>query len=481
MFTKEINSLTLMNDVADRLFDNIAASNYGFDKTFEATLRAVLHGRLPAGESVSMSIIPVSHDVNAISFMPHDMVMKGIADSIAQNGIGYSYAIYVVYPKDKHAGTQLLDIARANAGAGKRYFDAYVAQEDLRVYYARKFGSQFYTNNCSTIIFLDRLDTRIFHAVQTMIPRYLPRLFEGSPLSGDEIELLKSLCSNTPGEYERLIEQFSEKLDMRREIIITRLKGFEMAYERERVQQVTEVIETHQQEYQTLLHDLRRTVNTIQEQQIILAGLQCRIDGGGDSELMDYFICNKNLSLIRVNGTELEFVVHGYADIYDEDAFDTYAGNLDSCLYSDINGSLSKVGMQGLYRAIFRNGAYRLRMCAAYRVDMRNSIKPVMDYVFPAESQTYLPNPHIQNFGCIGGYAIRFAEYMNNRDYLGAIDQAAVSARNLNFHDSPVMKKLATALFRTNIKCVEDAAGNLMTPREAIKKLEEEVGEWQSR
>jgi len=63
---------------------------------------------------------------------------------------------------------------------------------------------------------------------------------------------------------------------------------------------------------------------------------------------------------------------------------------------------------------------------------------------------------------------------MYNRDYVGAIDQAAVSARNLNFHDSAVMETLAHTLSHTTTKCVEDADGTFMTPREAIKRLEEE-------
>jgi hypothetical protein len=62
---------------------------------------------------------------------------------------------------------------------------------------------------------------------------------------------------------------------------------------------------------------------------------------------------------------------------------------------------------------------------------------------------------------------------MGNRDYVGAIDQAAVSARNLNFHDSGVMRHFAQTLSRTAIQCIEDTDGNLMTPREAIKKLED--------
>ena len=113
-----------------------------------------------------------------------------------------------------------------------------------------------------------------------------------------------------------------------------------------------------------------------------------------------------------------------------------------------------------------------LRICAAYTADMRTGLNALKNCSFPAESKTYLPNPHIQQFGCIGTYAGRFQEYMQRKDYVGAIDQAAVSARNLNFYDSPVIGALAKDLSNTAIKCMEKPDGSLLTPKEAIIELE---------
>jgi len=465
MFAKEINQITLTNDIADRLFDNITTSDYGCDRTFTATLRALLCKRLPANESLLLAHVPLGG---------HAITADMITERIRQVGRGHSYSIYIVYPLDKRDGSRLLDNVRSSIGEGRRYLGAYAPQEDLRVFYIRKLDGLFYTDGNSTIIFLDNLDTRQLHALQMMIPKYLPKLFANNPLSEEETELLKCFGGKSHYEYERMIEQFAQRLDMRGEMIRSRLKGFETVFEQERLREVTKVIEAYQREYQSYLNSIRSTLNAIQEQQILLAGLESRInsEADGESELMEYFMCNKQLSIMRVRGTELEFVVHGYADIFDEDAFDTYVSKHTSYLYTQIGDNVTIEQMELLYRAIF-GGNYKLRLCAAYVANMRNSITPLQDYSFPPESQTYLPNPHIQRFGCIGNYARRFAEYMYNKDYVGAIDQAAVSARNLNFHDSSVMRNFAHTLPRTTIKCVEDANGNLMTPREAIKKLEE--------
>jgi len=40
--------------------------------------------------------------------------------------------------------------------------------------------------------------------------------------------------------------------------------------------------------------------------------------------LMEYFMCNKNLSIVQVRGTAVEFIAHGYVDVYDLDAFELF-------------------------------------------------------------------------------------------------------------------------------------------------------------
>ena len=478
MFTKELNDMTLVNDIADRLFANINASPYGMDKSFAATLRALLYNRLPSNESARLLTVSLRYDEYSLSEMSPDEIMKGITDTVRLLDVNDSYVIRIVYPESKNSGEKLLDIIRAKVGSGKRYFDAYSLQDDLRIYYFKKLKGLFYTNSSGAVIFLDYMDVRRFHALQMMIPKFLSGLFKDNPLTSEETELLKGLGENDSSRYERLIEQFAQRLDMRSEIIRLRLAGFESTYERKRISRISQSIEKLQKDYQHALENLRSISNTMQEHQILLAGMQCRLNGNNESELMEYFLCNKNLSIIRVDGTELEFVVNGYADVYDDEAFETYAGNVSSYLFLDSEDGVTRAGMQRLYRAIFDDRIYRLRVCAAYIADMSNSIVPISDYSFPLESQTYLPNPHIQHFGCIGGYASRFVELMHNHDYVGAIDQTVVSARNLNFHDSMVMTELAYIMASTSITCIEDTDGNLMTPIDAIKKLEE-ANEWQ--
>jgi hypothetical protein len=369
----------------------------------------------------------------------------------------------------------MLDMVRLNAGLGKRYLGEYFRQEDLKVFYARKVKSLFYidSDKRNAVIFTDKLELKHFHVLQMMIPKYLPGLFTDHPLTELETKLLKSAGNKSATEYETLIEEFAKALDIRSEIIRIRLAGFETASERIRMDEIKNDITQCRQNYEIHLSTLRSVAQQIQEYQYLLAGLECSIkESSGDSELVEYFLCNKNLSVIKVQGTALEFIVHGYADIYDEEAFGLYVGNHSGYMYNRLHSSVTKNQMEKLYRTIFGEGQYKLRICAAYTADMRTGLVGRRGYIFPAESRMYLPNPHIQQYGCIGTYAGRFQEYMQRKDYVGAIDQAVVSARNLNFYDSAAMGTLSETLSGAATQCIETPDGTLLTPLEAILKLE---------
>jgi len=380
-----------------------------------------------------------------------------------------------VYITFSDAGEKMLEVVKANADIGKRHLSDYTRREDLHVFYARKANALFYTDaaEMNTVIFIDKLELKHFHALQMMIPNRLPRLFANSPLTEMETALLKSTGNKSSAEYETLIEEFAKDIDIRSEIIRGKLAGFETVFERVRADELLDEINSHQRNYEHFLGKARDVSHKIQECRYTLAGLECTINGrAGDSELMEYFMCNKNLTIIQAKGTAIEFIVHGYADVYDVEAFEQYVGNHRGYMYSSLNPGVSKPQMEKLYRAIFEDCCYKLRICAAFKADIRNGLVGLQNHNFPTESIAYFPNPHIQHFGCIGDYAGRFMEYMQRRDYVGAIDQATVSARNLNFYDSMVIGMFAKELSHTPIKCVEKHDGTLMTPKEAIAELE---------
>ena len=478
MFTKGIHDTALTSTVEDRLFHNITALNM-LDQSFLATLRALLHKRLSTDEAVCLSCKSIFLSKTDISTSSISQCMSWLLPDIAyQSDSSLKYHnICIVHTMYPDAGEKMLEVVKANTGAGKRYLSNYTRHDDLQVFYARKAKALFYTDadERTTIIFTSRLELKQFHVLQMMIPKYLPRLFANNPLTEREVLLLKSTGNKSAVEYESLIAAFSNDFDIRAEVIRSKLAGFETVFERNRADEIRRDINSYQQDYDAHLSALQNISSKIQAHKYTLAGLEVAIsDNSKDTELMEYFMCNKNLTIIQVSGTTIEFIVHGYADIYDEEAFEQYVSNHNGYMYTSLNSLITKTQMERLYKSIFSEGRYKLRICGAFRADMRTGLKALEHYSFPAESQTYFPNPHIQSYGCIGTYAGRFEEYMQNRDYVGGIDQAVISARNLNFYDSTVMSRFARDFSLTPIRCIEKPCSTLLTPLEAINEMESE-------
>ena len=478
MFNKSIYSTPLTSEAADRLFSNIVALSTP-DSSFLSTMRVLLRRRLPQNETAWLTVKPLYMSRESMEISSVQADMNAMTPDTVKYPVTTENNIYIVYnAASADAGEKMLEIVKANVGVGKRYMSNYTRQDDLKVFYARKLNALFYTDDKkrSTVIFMDKLELKQFHVLQMMLPKYLPNLFKDNPLTDMETALLKSTGCNSAIEYETIIAEFARDFDIRTETIRTKLAGFETAFERIRISEIKNEIANYQNSYDSYLATLRDFSQKIQNCQYTLAGLECVInEKSGDSELMEYFMCNKNLSIISVSGTVIDFIVHGYADVYDVDAFEQYVCNYGGFMYSNLSPNITKSQMEKLYRVIFSENKYRLRICAAYTADMRTGLKARQNHTFPPESQNYLPNPHIQQFGCIGTYAGRFQEYMQKKDYVGAIDQAVVSARNLNFYDSMVISTFANHLSCTQKKCVEKHDGSLLTPLEAITELEGEI------
>jgi hypothetical protein len=474
MFTKPIYSTTLTGDTADRLFSKITAGGNTIDQTFLTTMRILLHKRVQ-DLPVQLTCKTLQFSLSQIEDVSATQAMKWFIPQLYT--FPANHEIVIISTSFQNTGAKMLELVRANCGNGKRFLSNYALLEDLRIFYVRKLNALFYYSETDkkTVIFTDNLEPKHFHALQTMLPKYVPSLFADAPLTESETALLKSCSNKTATEYERLVAEFVKDLDIRGEIIRSQLTGFETAYERQKLEELKDQILLRESDYENHLITLRKLTREIEDKKFMLAGLECAIEEhADDSELMEYFMCNKNLTIIDVNGTAIEFVVHGYVDIFDAEAFASCVKNTKSYLYSKLSPLVTKPQMKSLYKAIFGDSPqYKLRICAAYSADIKTGLKALDHYTFPPESTTYLPNPHIQNHGCIGSYATKFHEYMRNHDYVGAIDQAVVSARNLNFHDSVVISNFVSQLsHNTSVTCIEKSDGTLLTTHEAIKELE---------
>lgn len=488
MFKNPIDNLILSSDAVQRMYSNIVSSvlafdkafaelfghNFGFDKTFEATLRAVVSGRIPAGETLHFVFESQTKNLvepNALPFPSETVGTTGSRLSVISLVGEHGKDGVARYTHPKNA--VLAAFHRSPA------VELFLRQKgvDALIFLSPE--------KKSAIAYVGNLSLSQWHTVQSTIPRLLPWYFEEQPLADTEKKLLSSLLKKTSHEYESIMSDLASGIDFRGEHIRSQLKGFDTLYEQKKIEEVSAHVQAKQAQIDHYYNQIGTLMREIDKAQMEQFWLEAKFSAGGDSELMSYFLRNKNLSLVKTEGTSITFVVRAYLDSYDPDQFTRLYKNRKSALYQmgvrgSFNGMLNEVDaddMSLLYHAVFGEETLKLKVCAAYQADinltqLRTGIKGQKNFTsYPAEVSDCLRHPHIHSMGCIGNFHKYFLQAMQRRDYVAAIEQAFLSASNINFSDPPALLYMTQYLMESDAPCLEAPDGTSMTRVEAIQWL----------
>jgi len=158
LFTKPIFTTTLTGETADRLFQNVTATN-GHDKSFLATMRVLLHKRIRENPVV-LTCRAMCFSEFEINSMPIAEALKWFIPDTVKSPTNEKHNIIIVYTTTTNVGAKMLEIIKANTGSGKRYMSSFTRHDDLKVFYARKLNALFYHSEIyrKTVIFTDKLE-----------------------------------------------------------------------------------------------------------------------------------------------------------------------------------------------------------------------------------------------------------------------------------------------------------------------------------
>ena len=235
MFSKEISGLTLTNGIASTLFQNITGNKFRSDESFVATLRALLHSRVPKEESVTLQYSSTDYSAGQLSdSAPRDCVRAFIRDTnitYGENGILLIHSFEGRSEEDNTACFKVLDEGVPKAVKGFKPLD------DLSnwIETTAKFRAKVYINEerrC-TIVFTEKMNTKRWHMLESLVTRYFPWYFGPNPLNEEELDLVKTLTKRYAPNYEAAIEAFSKKFDFRSQIVRSKLTGFETQFDRQ--------------------------------------------------------------------------------------------------------------------------------------------------------------------------------------------------------------------------------------------------------
>jgi len=483
VFKQAVHSTALTSNVANDFFRNITGEYFSGDVSFVSSMRALLHSRMKDDDNIHLSF----HR----SYCDHDLTedeKKNIVKVVTKDWFvpdnGNQFCICSVRCTDGE-GSSVFD---GIDGSFVSSFHDYERIENITSAYRKLFHVSCFVNKKirTTVLFVENLSLRRYHYLQASILAAVPWYYDNKvcPPNDLELELIKS-TSDTESEqkYVSCIEKIAEKFDFRSGRIRSMLKGFENKFYYEEKKRVADQISSNNSSIISYNNEIGSLLKKVAELEVKMIGLEAKTnDTDGDSEIMEYFLANKRLILETVSENNLDFAVKDYITYFDEDMAKRVIKNRSSYVYlphgRDRSGVISVDDIKLLMTAIFVDQKLRIRTCAAYRLKMNGNVSPFTGHSFDSSCNSYMPNPHIDRFQCMGNYTRTVNELLIKHDYVGAIEQCIASAKSLNFGDSAVMTEFMETVYGVSSRgytnnCIELPDGSVTDPSGAIQWLKE--------
>lgn len=460
MFEKLITQTEFSNNTANRYFPQIRGEHFAGDVTFVSTLRALLFRRLNKDDNIYVDLFASPYLESA------DDVCQFVEDIKPDNCIR-------IISVNRHP--ELFDEIENVFSA--RYSQFQLVNK-ISVFYQKSFKVLCFIceDKHSVILFVEDLDLPKWHYLQCAIVAFLPWFFQPNDdkkgLTEDEIELIKALRLKSAKKYETYLTKIAEDMNVNEIWTRSLLSNFESDILNRKKESLIVQIKDNNSRITRYNHEIMSIISTNNTLNETLSGINLKLKDGSESEIMEYFLYNDNLLLADVEGQSIYFIAKGYCEYYDEDVATSMINNKYADIYdyaADYDWDVADA--KALLKAIFIDQKIHIRFCAAYRLHTEAGVSGLKGWDFPKQCEHYMPNPHIDEYACLGQYNMAINDCLVNNDYIGAIAQCIASCKSLNFADSAVMDKFAEIFFSSKGQFLELPDGAMASVGEAIEFL----------
>ena len=356
--------------------------------------------------------------------------------------------------------------------------DGWVRQERISEFFKNSFDILLFTNEekRSVIVCIANIDASKMHYATCTLFAWFPWYFVKGEVSDEEKNLLQSLRKDRKDDFLKAIAAFEVKFDFY-SMRLTQLDSVEKSWVRKEAEALRRNIREYDDNVRRYTEEVSKYVRQREAAKMKLVGYELNLEANDCDSVMQFFIDNRDTVILEdSNDDGLTFAVRTYCEYFDPEMADTYINNKRSCLYRGDYRSWNEDDRKTFFSALFIDQTARLRFCAAYRLNIdRMKVDPLGDHAFTRECDGYFPNTHINNYRCLGGYEVSLIQAMEACNYCGAIEQAVMSAKSLNFGDSTVMEKFVHQILTTDKPVIEMADGRTVSPLEALHILKGEA------
>lgn len=317
----------------------------------------------------------------------------------------------------------------------------------------------------SGLVVIDANSTNTEHYFVMLLPKVTPWFFKENPLTQFEIELLKS-----NGRSDRYTKKIILEYDLAEKFYCFKMGKFvDSLLERKVSNLMSEEksLLVKMAEQEEALRALQRKYDRINHE---IIGVKASHDANKIEEFLNVLTNNPNCQVTKFSGATIEFVITGYLTNFSKTAYEAvsrekraslYLGNYDPCkkkMFDElILGNRYKINFAGKF--IFNFETNHISLCRTHSDKL---------------AENTIPNPHIAQYACAGGFAQLYREAAG--DYLETLDIAFSEVQNLNWTDTSPVSTFAKWIDSDywSVQCVWDKVNKTyISPEELYQTIQQ--------
>ena len=456
---KKVRHTKITHRLADskysNIFNNINVNYYSqtdknSDDTLRATANMLFHHRLKKDEGIEILITKASYSISANTV---NILLSTGTEFTSKPVLSIMY-----YPDTYDEIKTLTTKALAELPTVSPDAPKYTINEVLSTYLTAMVvdGPQ------STTILIPALSIRkekgieVFHRIVSAMFMYkiFNPIFEKTPATDEEIAMLKSL-TEADDVWTNYADAWLKNADLERKLIMKMIAGFAKDPIEQRIQNLNQTIERIQNMISRLRDQLTTNIEDLETRQLEQAALVNRSQDMPDinESIAQFFISNKNVSLYEKRDGKLYYTVKSRLSLWDTDVVEAYINNPRSILYRseyvrNVTDQYDYKVLKTFYEKWLVDLRYSLDVISMWGISSRAKAYPVSHWNFRSQQlEKCCPNPHLQEFSCIGRHDGMLADAEQALDYDGALLISVQSNSSINWNDSTVIQRFMAHLY----------------------------------
>ena len=332
-------------------------------------------------------------------------------------------------------------------------------------------------------IFINSSDIRLYHLLLSFMSLYYPSLFASKPLTDKDYALIKSLSKKDHVEFYNCVRNLVQPYV--KEFRMLQLSGLIKQMHEGKIQHALNDVNNQRATIDNLEQRYGEAIAMLKQLIVTYEGLKATENfDDAEKELVEYLSENKDIHNLDFRDHNLYFSVSTLLNRYNAEAWNTFKER--GLIYDGDYGAThmlevfnKKENRKLLLDNIFsEDPLLYIKICGNYQIDLRSCrlyTSETYDYVQADPIyKTYLPNPHLKIFGCLGEYKNRVMNALQAGNYVAAIELCVASAGSVNLDETTqTFRPFLGWLLSNREKVLVTKDGTEMTTEEALVWLSE--------